>query len=190
MKEHPKYKTWYADDLGLVYHNSRLVQGTRTTHGYRQVCIKRKSVLVHRFVYECINNILLQTSQVINHLDNNGENNKIGNLELTDANGNVGWRWGNTDRYVIKKPSFIIREQHQNSMAKITREQAKEIIMLTLSGKTNKEIASIYNLHDRYISLIRHQKRWKKVWVELGLEGSETIPSGSRHEAVSKWCQP
>lgn len=190
MKEHPKYKGWYADENGYVYHNDVLIRGCRTQHNYRQIFINKKSILVHRFVYECLNNVILQTNEIINHLDCNGQNNHIINLELTNANGNIGWHWGNKLRYNIKQSDMLVKEQHQNSMAKITREQAKEVIMLTLSGKTNNEIGEIYNLHPRYISLIRHKKRWKKVWIELGLEGSETIPSGSRHEAVSKWCQP
>lgn len=190
MKEHPIYKNWYATVNGEVFHCSRLIKGTITTTGYNQLCINRKSILTHRFIFECINNITLKTNQVINHLDNNKLNNSIANLELTDQKGNNGWFWADSNNYTIKHPEMIIKSLRHNSMAKLTPEQAKEIILLTLDGKTNKEIAEIYGLHDRYISLIRHKKRWKKIWIELGLEGSETIPSGSRHKAMSKWRQP
>lgn len=30
-------------------------------------------------------------------------------------------------------------------------------------GKSNKEISEEFNIHERYISLIRHGKRWKKL---------------------------
>jgi hypothetical protein len=189
MKEHPLYKDWAATESGDVYRNGIKIAGTITSQGYRQYCINRKSILGHRFVYECNYQILLTKDDVINHLDTNRSNNHISNLELTTQKGNVGWFWADKNNYLIKQPEMIIKEQHQNSMAKLTREQAKEVIMLTLEGWSNDEIAKQYGLHSRYVSLIRHKKRWKKVWVELGLERSETIPSGSRHEAMSKWCQ-
>lgn len=51
-----------------------------------------------------------------------------------------------------------------NPQSKLTNNQFFEIVELFKSGKTNSDIASIYNLHDRYVSLIRHKRRFKKLW--------------------------
>lgn len=54
-----------------------------------------------------------------------------------------------------------------NPQSKITNEQFFEVVALFKQGKTNSEIANIYNLHDRYVSLIRHKKRFKKLWEQV-----------------------
>ncbi|MER2190465.1 MAG: nuclease [Solibacillus sp.] len=55
----------------------------------------------------------------------------------------------------------------KNPVSKLTNEQFFEIVELLKKGKTNKEIADIYELHDRYVSLIRHKKRFKKLWEKV-----------------------
>ena len=52
----------------------------------------------------------------------------------------------------------------KNPQAKLTNEQFFEIVELLKSGKTNAEIAEIYNLHSQYVSLIRHKKRFQSLW--------------------------
>ena len=52
----------------------------------------------------------------------------------------------------------------KNPQAKLTAKQFFEIVMLLKEGKTNKEIAELYNLHPNYVSLIRHKKRFKHLW--------------------------
>jgi hypothetical protein len=52
----------------------------------------------------------------------------------------------------------------RNANAKITNKQFFEIVELFKQGKKNEEIAAIYHLHPRYVSLIRHKKRFKKLW--------------------------
>lgn len=54
-----------------------------------------------------------------------------------------------------------------NPQAKLTNEQFYEIVELLKRGKTNSEIAEVYNLHDRYVSLIRHKKRFKNLWATV-----------------------
>lgn len=54
-----------------------------------------------------------------------------------------------------------------NPQSKLSNKQFYEIVKLFKAGKTNSEIAEIYNLHDRYVSLIRHKKRFKKLWATV-----------------------
>ena len=54
-----------------------------------------------------------------------------------------------------------------NPQSKLSNEQFYEMVELFKEGKTNSEIAEIYSLHDRYVSLIRHKKRFKKLWATV-----------------------
>lgn len=61
----------------------------------------------------------------------------------------------------------------KNPRAKLSNEDFFKMVELFKIGKTNKEIAEIYGLHDRYVSLIRHKKRFCKLWEEV----TDYIPS-------------
>lgn len=62
-----------------------------------------------------------------------------------------------------------IRNQHGegNSQAKLTNKEFFEIVDLLKQGMTNKEIADRYGLHANYISLIRHKRRFLKLWEQV-----------------------
>ncbi|TSI08725.1 nuclease [Lysinibacillus sp. BW-2-10] len=66
-----------------------------------------------------------------------------------------------------------------NPQSKLSNEQFYEIVELFMQGKTNSEIAKMYNLHDRYVSLIRHKKRFKKLW-ETVEDYKEETSNGQR----------
>lgn len=51
-----------------------------------------------------------------------------------------------------------------NPQSKITNNQFFEIVDLLKQGKTNNEIAELYDLNSGYVSLIRHKKRFKTFW--------------------------
>lgn len=85
--------------------------------------------------------------------------NKGFNLTLGGEGGN-GLRW-NEER---KQYYSEIHSGENNGMSKLTKNDFFEIVNMLKEGKTNREIAEKYNLHDRYVSLIRHKKRWKQWW--------------------------
>lgn len=68
----------------------------------------------------------------------------------------------------------------KNPLSKLTNEDFYNIVELLKNGKTNKEIAQIYNLHDRYVSLIRHKKRFKNLWATIEDYVSEKSNSQQR----------
>lgn len=68
----------------------------------------------------------------------------------------------------------------KNPLSKITNEQFFEIAELLKDGCTNSEIAIKYNLHSRYISLIRHKKRFKKLWEQV--DDYQPTQSGGRYK--------
>ncbi len=67
-----------------------------------------------------------------------------------------------TEEQLEKKRQRVIGEK--NPQSKITDAQFFEIVELLKCGKTNPEIADMYNLHPNYVSLIRHKKRYKYLW--------------------------
>lgn len=191
--EHPLYKGYYCTEDGSVFNGDKRLRGTKATVGYWQHYIKGKTILTHRFVYECVHQYLLGSDEIVNHLDHDKLNNHISNLEKTDTRGNLAHYFNEIGRYKIPQTTAVVLNEsnsgQNNYASKLTMAQAQELILLSLQGVTNDELASKYGLHPRYISLIRHKKRWKTAWVELGLESSETIPSGSRPaSAVEAGC--
>lgn len=181
--EHPIFKNYFANELGEVFNPTRKLKGTKATAGYWQYEFRGKTYLAHRFVYECVHNTLLCKGDVINHLDHNKVNNNIVNLEKTTPKGNAHHYQSEVGRFLIQQPDMSYCENLKDSSDKrhkLTKLQASELIKLSLQGVENSVLSDMFGVHERYVSLIRHKKRWKWLWVELGLESSETIPSGSR----------
>lgn len=183
--EHPIYKGYFATEVGEVFNKEKLLKGTKATVGYWQYCIKGKTLLAHRLVYECVNNCTLKSDEIINHIDHNKLNNNMSNLECVSQKENTHHYFDQIGRYLVKHPDMSklgnsLMCGENNSGSKLTKDQATELIYLSLEGVENEVLGEMFGLHSRYVSLIRHKKRWKRLWVELGLESSETIPSGSR----------
>lgn len=182
VKRHPIYNNISADSLGNIYSNGVKLEGCASTNGYWQHSIKRKTYLTHRLVAECFLGRRLEKWEHINHKNFNRQDNTINNLEVTDASGNISHYWRSKGEIDIETAEVLREhkagENHHNS--KLSQDEVEEMILGFFGGLTNKEASKIYGVHERYVSLIRHKKRWKVAWVALGLEGSTTIPSGSR----------
>lgn len=112
---------------------------------------------VHRGMYEAFIGEI-ECGMQINHVDGNKENNHISNLEKVTRSGNI--------RHAYDTGLMIGGKGSKNSMSKITERDVLEIYKMIEDGKNNTEIANQYGLHSRYISLIRHGKRWKHLYDE------------------------
>lgn len=55
----------------------------------------------------------------------------------------------------------------KNPQSKLSNKQFFEIVEMLKLGFTNSEISEIYGVHDRYVSLIRHKKRFKSLWDDV-----------------------
>lgn len=179
--KHPTLVNVYADILGNVYFGNQVV-GCDSTNGYRQVLHMGVTHLAHRLVAECILGRVLDASEVVNHKNLVTSDNSIDNLEVGTQAANISHYWRNFGILHVED-AVVLREnkageKHHN--ARLSQSQVEEMILGFFDGLSNKEASNKYGVHERYVSLIRHKKRWKKAWVALGLERSETIPSGSR----------
>jgi len=178
MKYHPTYSDYCCDSGGNMYRDGKLIKGTIASTGYRQYRIKGKTILGHRFVTECRIGRNLDTKEVVNHLNFNKLDNSEDNLEITTATGNNDHYWRNQEidtssvdfTSVSQKPST----GEKNGQSKLNNEEAKALILDLMAGMSNKEAAAKYGLHDRYVSLVRHKKRWKYLWLEMGLHLEDT----------------
>jgi hypothetical protein len=118
---------------------------------------KRYTKLVHRLVAEAfISNP--ENKPQVNHIDGDKTNNHVSNLEWNTAQENIV--------HAFENGLICAAKGEDNSSAKISNKDAEKLIQMILDGATNEEIALKFGLHERYVSLIRHKKRWKHLWDE------------------------
>ena len=155
---HEVYTRYSADELGNVYgvkgnklnpilHHTGYIVMTLYNNGLM------KQARVHRFVWECFNG-LIPESLVINHKNGDKTDNRLCNLELTTNQQNVQHCWDELGRVSCKKG-----EGHHN--AKLTELQVIEIKRLLSEGRSNKDLADLFNIDAKHVSLIKLGKRWK-----------------------------
>jgi hypothetical protein len=126
---------------------------TLSSSGYLTV----RNNTVHRIVVETFIGEIPKNYEV-NHIDGCKTNNNLENLEIVTSSQNqihaykIGLQKG--------------KKGEENPMSTITEEEVLDIYEMFKKGLTNKDVSNKYFLHDRYVSLIRHGKRWKYLWVE------------------------
>jgi len=85
----PIYDLYAGSKDGNAIHITKRVlnKGNKTHRGYLNVCVRKhgqprvKGYQVHRFVWECFNCIIPE-GKVIDHINNNKEDNRLCNLQL------------------------------------------------------------------------------------------------------------
>lgn len=178
---HPTMIGICVDYEGNIYSENKIV-GCEATNGYRQIAYKGKTYLSHRVVAECVLGRELSSDEVVNHKNLKTDDNSVDNLEIGTQSSNISHYWRNFGSILVEDAVVLNKhkagENHHN--CKLTQREVEEMINGFFNGLTNKDASKKYGVNERYVSLIRHKKRWKKAWVALGLECSETIPSGSK----------
>ena len=148
IKRHPIHKEYGCDRQGNVYSSKnnkwgylpdgkwkKLKQTPAIKGKYVSVRINGVTTLVHRFVSECwIPNP--NNKPQVNHIDNNGRNNNLSNLEWVTNSENQKHRYG--------------LGGHNNH--KLTEEVMSEVQKLREDGMMWKDIAKIYNVGYGYLS--------------------------------------
>ena len=96
---HPIYDLYAGSKDGNVINIIKQVphKGNKTHRGYLNVGVRKhsqsgvKSYQVHRFVWECFNGVIPE-GKVIDHINNNKEDNRLCNLQLiTHSHSNFSW---------------------------------------------------------------------------------------------------
>lgn len=164
--EHPYWLGYKADKNGSVLGKRGYELSPISHHtGYQVMTVRKrgiqKQLRLHRFIWECHNGIIEDTSLVINHIDGDKHNNSLDNLELVTSSEN------SIHAYSTGLSFGTLGES--NSRSKLTNEDAEVLIRMCVLGHTNSYLGNMFNLHPNYISLVRHRKRWGWLWDELGL---------------------
>lgn len=141
-----------------TFGNVRRIDGNEpkiglTKGGY--LYVYRYDQTIHRMVVETFIG-KIPKGMVVNHIDHNKLNNHVTNLEITTYSYNTkeAYRLGFANG----------KKGQENSMAKVLETDVLEMYDLFRLGYSNSEVADLYGLHDRYISLIRHGKRWNYLY--------------------------
>lgn len=186
-KLHPTIEGLSANLEGELFLFGKKRKGTITKSGYRQYKIRYNTYLGHRLVAECFLGRLLETYEEVNHKNSIRSDNSVHNLEVGSSGDNNVHRW-RTRPWEIKTPEMVVKNPKisgsKNPMSKLKEGDVKEMIGLFFKGADNNSLAEMFGVHPRYVSLIRHKKRWKSVWIKMGLERSTTIPSGSSEKSL------
>ena len=85
---HPVYDLYASDESGNIIHIIKKVpmKGNKQNSGYMFCCVKKhggkqKTFYVHRFVWQCFNGDI-PNGKVIDHINNDKEDNRLCNLQL------------------------------------------------------------------------------------------------------------
>lgn len=111
---------------------------------------KQKTIAVHALVCYCFNGPPPDSlnDPVVNHINENKEDNFYKNLE---------WMERSTNSKIKTKNN----QGMTNGSAKLTEEQVKEILKLLKEGEANQKIAKLYNVSDAQISRIKNKVNWR-----------------------------
>ena len=118
--KHPIYKDYGADENGNIYSlkfgKIKLIKQNENK-GYFKFHIyyngKDKFYLVHRFVFECLNNRLIEKNKDIDHIDHDRKNNNISNLrEVSKLTNNLN-RFSNME--IKELPEDAVAVEKYNS---------------------------------------------------------------------------
>ena len=105
FEKHPIYKKYCCDVNGNVYSlksgKIRSINLFENNFGYLQFHIynngKDKLYQVHRFIFECVNNLIIEKGFDIDHIDRNKKNNSISNLRIVSRTTNLLNRFSNEE---------------------------------------------------------------------------------------------
>lgn len=155
----------YLNEYYLLYPDGRLL--SLRHNRWRKASVTKAGYLtygsligsVHRLLAHCFKGGIPK-GLVVNHKDGVKLNNDLDNLEITTHSENTKHAY---DTGLAKGLTLS-----KNSMAKLRLEEMHEVMRMLKSGLSNMEISEKFGLHDRYVSLIRHGKRWKEIYPLYG----------------------
>lgn len=124
------------------------------------------SPTLHRILAHCFKGGIPE-GMVIDHLDGNKLNNDLDNIEIITHTENT--------KRAYEKGLAKGKKGHENSGAKLSEVEAIRVFECLQRGWCNNSIAKQFKLHPRYVSLLRHGKRWKHLHDFYGPFG-ESIP--------------
>jgi len=150
---------YYATKEGYIFSTRKQLKAVKHHTGYLVVSIhdgtKPKQYRVHRYVWEHFNGPI-PADRVVDHIDGDKTNNALINLRLVSNKQNINYARSMLGNWTKKGEDVYC--------SKITNEKFFQMVQDFVNGLTNEEIGAKYDLHSRYVSLVRHKRRWKHLW--------------------------
>lgn len=155
--------TVYSDGRIWSKRSQKFLKPVMSKAGYlthsRSVTKGELSPTVHRILAHCFLGGI-EDGKVVNHKDGNKLNNSLDNLELVTYSQNS----------THARDSGLIRKvpSEENAMAKLSSDEVERLQRRLSQGRSNDEVGEEFGLHPRYVSLIRHGKRWPELYTKNG----------------------
>lgn len=146
----------YADGAVYSIKKNMFLKHTMTRSGY---LITGRLGYLHRVLVKCFIGDIPE-GFCVNHKDGNKTNNNLDNLEIVTYSENT--------RHAYRTGLAKGLKGQNNSMAKLSDEVAEKLFKDLKLGLSNVELGLKYNLHPRYVSLIRSGRRWKHLYEKYG----------------------
>ena len=125
---HPIYDLYAGDENGNIINIVKKVpmKGNLNYYGYLKVCVRKhcgkyKTMLSHRFIWECFNGIIPE-GKVIDHINNEKQDNHLFNLQLLTQQQNCKKSANNRDY------SFAAKNHENVKCVKATNVTTNEVL--------------------------------------------------------------
>lgn len=128
-------KTISVSNMGRVKTiNGSITIGTNR-NGYLVITVCRKPYYVHRLIYSGFNNIPLDKIEVIDHIDNNRQNNKLENLNISTNKQNIQKALNKIVELYDDENNYI---KTYNSLTELCKDKNFNIPVISRVIKNNK----------------------------------------------------
>lgn len=181
MQKEVKEAPWYITENGEII--SKKLNKPRKLfvdkNGYVTVNYSKDGKTYNFYVHRLVAQYFIGSipkGMAVNHRDGNKQNNHVENLEVVTYSENI--------RHADSTGLRVCATGERNSQAKLSDDQAERLINDLLNGMSNDDAGVMYGLHSRYVSLIRHKRRWKTLWERM--ERSTTIESTPNKAEASR----
>lgn len=150
FKEH--YTGYMVSNMGrIVGVKNRVLRPARGRDGYCVTSFRGKSRLVHRVVIETFVGDI-EDGMTVDHVNGIKYDNRLENLEIVSRSEN--------QKRAYRLGLVVGCSGESNGGATLTEQEVLNIYNMIVDGFTNDDIGMKYKIHPRYVSLIRHGKRW------------------------------
>ncbi|AMV29393.1 NUMOD4 motif protein [Gemmata sp. SH-PL17] len=158
----PGYRDYQASTEGQIRNrrSGRVLTGTITKNGYRQVNVNRGGYRVCAFAHRLVALAFFGPAPpgyVTNHLNANKLDNRPSNLEWTTPEGNSQ----HAVALGLFKPVRLFGEKNPN--AKLTADRVRELRALRQQGTSFAELGRVFGVSTRYAYLVANRTYWKHV---------------------------